>query len=53
MDKGLPQQQELHARSFGTVILKARSNKLEALASLVPGILAALGTMKPGQVVSV
>ena len=53
VDKRLPQQHEIAVRSFGVVVLRARSNRLADLVPLVPDLLATLGTLKPGTVVRV
>jgi hypothetical protein len=53
VDKNLPAQQKTAALSFGVVVLRAPSNKLEDLKPLVPQILAALSSLQPGQVVLV
>jgi hypothetical protein len=50
IDKNLPAQQKATDPSFGVVVLRARSNKLEDLKPLVPLILAALDSLRPGQV---
>ena len=55
MDQGLRFQQNLAALTRGThlgvVVLRARTNRLEDLLPLVPGLLDALGALRPGQVV--
>lgn len=51
VDKGLAQQQTLANRGFGVVVLRARSNRVDDLAPLVPELLMELGQIKPGQVV--
>lgn len=53
IDKNLPAQQVTTAFSFGVVVLRAPSNKLDDLKPLVPQILAALALLKPGQVIPV
>ena len=53
VDKNLVYQQNLKGVSFGVVALAAKSNRLGDLLALVPGILAALQTIKAGQVVKV
>jgi len=50
VDKRLPQQQDIKNRPFGVVVLRARSNRLSDLLPLVPGLRAALSTLKPGVV---
>ena len=51
VDKNLPAQQSIGALAFGLIVLRAPSNRLEMLAPLAPQILAALATLRPGQVV--
>jgi hypothetical protein len=50
IDKNLPAQQKVAELSFGVVVLRSRTNKLEDLKPLVPLILAALELIRPGQV---
>ena len=50
VDKRLPQQQNITNRPFGVVVLRARSNRLSDLLPLVPGLRAALSTVKSGVV---
>jgi len=50
VDKRLPQQQDIKNRPFGVVVLRARSNRLSDMLPLVPGLQAALSTLKPGVV---
>ncbi len=52
LDRKLEHQHDINALPFG-VILHARSSKLQDLVPLVPGILAALASLQPGQVVQV
>jgi hypothetical protein len=53
VDKNLPAQQDTSTLSFGVVVLRAFSNKLDDLKPLVRQILAALSSLRPGQVVLV
>ena len=53
IDKNLAYQQNLRDVSFGVVVLSARSNRLSDLEPLLPGILAALETVHPNEVVRV
>jgi len=53
VDKNLPAQQKTAALSFGVVVLRASSNKLEDLKPLVPQILVALSSLQPGRIVVV
>ena len=50
VDKQLPQQQHIKDRTFGVVVLRARSNRLSDLLPLVPSLLAALSTFERGVV---
>lgn len=50
MDKGLRFQQRLHDQTFGVILLRARSNRLDHLLPLVPVLLQVLGEVKPGEV---
>ena len=52
-DRNLSHQQRLDHRSFGTVILHARTNRLADLAPLAPGLLVVLSDLRPGQVAHV
>ena len=51
VDKGIRYQQNLWSTVLGVVVLRAPSNRLEHLLPLVPGILAALTTIKAGDIV--
>jgi len=53
VDKNLPAQQMTAALPFGVIVLRARSNQLADLRPLLPQILSALNTIKPGQVLTV
>lgn len=50
VDKSLPKQQNLAKRPFGTLILRAKTNRFADLQPLVPTILAAIPELKPGEV---
>ena len=50
MDKNLPAQHEISRLSIGLVLIRAASNRIEALRPLVPEIQAALATAQPGKV---
>jgi len=52
VDKNLPAQQKLGALSFGIVMLRAPSNRIDDLRPLVPRILEALASLQPRQVVT-
>jgi hypothetical protein len=49
IDRGLYQQQRLSDRQFGTVLLRARSNRLADLQPLVPALLDTLARLQPGE----
>ena len=49
VDKNLRYQQNLRARPFRIVLLRAHSNALEHLVPLVTPLLTALGEMQPGE----
>ena len=51
MDRGIPHQQQLSERSFGLLLLRARSNRLADLVPLAPHVLQQLASVKPGSVV--
>jgi hypothetical protein len=53
IDSNLVYQQTLGVLPFGVVVLVARSNRLGDLLPLVPDILVALGSIRPGQVLRV
>lgn len=53
VDKNLPAQQKLAGLSFGTVVLRAKSNRVEDLLPLVPAMLEALERLRPGTVVTI
>ncbi len=49
VDRRLPKQQVLTGRTFGVVVLRARSNRLTDLKPLVERLLHALTTLPPGE----
>jgi len=49
MDRGIEFQQNLAAASVGVLLVRARSNRMIHLLPLVPAILEALPSLKPGQ----
>lgn len=53
IDQNLPAQQNLAGVPFGAIVLRARSNRFGDLQPLIPRILDALKTLRPGQVVYV
>jgi hypothetical protein len=50
MDRNLEKQQALAGQPFGTVIVRARSNRMVHLRPLVGALLEALIDLQPGQV---
>ena len=50
MDRNLELQQKLGGLSFGIIVIRARSNRVEHLRPLVSDILAALGHIEAGKV---
>ena len=53
LDQGMPYQQNLAGRTISLVIIRAKSNRLPDLLPHVPAILAALPTLKLGEVVQI
>ena len=53
MDRGLQYEQNLGGRRIVVVILRARSNRLADLLPHVPALIAALGSLGPGQFVRI
>jgi len=53
MDQGIPYQQNLTGRTVSLAIVRAKSNRLPDLLPHVPAILAALRSLKPGEVVQI
>ena len=53
VDKNLVHQQQLSGYRLSVIVLRARSNKIEDLSPLVNQIMAALDSIRPGQVVTV
>jgi predicted nuclease of predicted toxin-antitoxin system len=49
VDAGIPFQQRLSNRPFAIILLRARSNRLQDLLSLLPALLEALAEAKPGE----
>lgn len=49
MDRKLQHEQKLSLLPFGVVLVGARSNRVQDLLPLVPGILAALDRIQSGQ----
>jgi hypothetical protein len=50
MDQNLPYQQNLRAIGVAVVLIRARSNRMADLRSLLPALLAAIPAAKPGEV---
>ena len=53
MDRRLPEQQDIARLPFGVLLIQAASNRLRDLQPVVPLILGALPTLRPGTVVAV
>ena len=53
MDRNLEFQQNVAALPFGVLLVLAPSNRLTHLAPLVPSMLDALPTVRPGQIVRI
>lgn len=53
LDKGIPYQQNLAGFSIAILIIRARSSRLADILPYVPACLAALRTIKPGELVRV
>ena len=49
LDKSMRYQQRLDHRTFGVVLMRAKSSRIEQLMPLVPGLLRILPNVKPGQ----
>jgi hypothetical protein len=49
MDKSIPFQQRLDHRTLAIILLRATSNRIEPLLSLLPEIQSALKDIQPGQ----
>jgi len=50
VDKGLAKQQNINARPFGLVVLRAKTNRLADLLPLVPQLRRTLETLRPGEI---
>ncbi len=53
MDRNIKQQQALADRSFGVVLLRAPSNRIEDLRAVVPALIQALDSLRAGEIVRV
>jgi hypothetical protein len=51
VDQNISHQQRLLGREISLIVLQARSTNFDDLSQLVPDVLAALETMKPGDVI--
>ena len=52
VDQNLIHQQNFSSLRIAVIVLRCRSNKIEDISPLVPGMVAALGTIKKGEVVT-
>jgi len=50
VDKGIPQQQRISGRPIGVAVLRAKTNRLQDLLTLVPKLLADLPKIEPGTI---
>ena len=50
VDTGIPYQQLIGGRPFAVVVLRAKSNRVGALARLIPALLKTLKDIEPGEV---
>lgn len=50
LDKNIPFQQDLLSRRIATLIVRARSNRIQDLVPVIPDCLAALELIQPGLV---
>lgn len=50
MDKSMPAQQDISSLRIGVILIRAVSNRIEALRPLIPAIQSALAQVRPGQV---
>lgn len=53
VDQGIPRQQRISGRKIAIVSIRARSNQLEDLHPLAGAILAAIATIRPGELAEV
>jgi hypothetical protein len=53
MDQGIPYQQNLTGRGISLAIIRAKSNRLADLLPHVPAILAALPSLRPGEMIRI
>ena len=50
MDRNIEHQQQIGVLSFGIVLIRAQSNRMQDLRPLVSDVLGALGQVKPGKI---
>ncbi len=50
-DRGLRYQQRLTGRPFGTILLRAKSNRAADLLPLIPALLQSCAAIKPGELI--
>jgi hypothetical protein len=53
MDKSLQFQNQLQDRSFGVILLRAKSNRITDLLPVVPALLQVIPKVKPGEVIEI
>ena len=53
VDQNMPNQQSLRGRSISLLVVRARTTNLDDLLILMPDVLGALETLKPGEVVRI
>ena len=53
LDRNLEFQQNVKILPFGIVVVRARSNRIVDLQSLIPAILLAAGQVQPGRVITI
>jgi hypothetical protein len=53
MDKSMQFQNQLQGRSFGVILIRAKSNRITDLLPLVPALLLAIPEVKLGEVIEI
>jgi predicted nuclease of predicted toxin-antitoxin system len=53
VDQNMPNQQSLRGRSISLLVVRARTTNLDDLLILMPDVLGALETLRPGEVVRI
>jgi len=53
VDQGIEYQQNLRGRQIAVLVLRAKSNRLKDLLTLVPACLSHIETIQPGQIVNI